>query len=448
MIRSASSLLVLLLATASASAEPAFVQTHGVWHRSPDGCGTPQVALANPDARATPPATGTRTVFLNRFGGTYQLGSVTNAATNTASSQIIPGNGSPTFTIAPMDASTFNWTNISACVRNHFKPFDIRVVETEPTSGTYVEAVVGGDGTEIGFPPDQLFGIASADNFCNVTETGIAFSFSETHRQVPRRDEELCATIAHEVGHLLALEHEQLPTDVMSYVLVNDAGSKAFVDQTSGCGTSPQDVSNCTCSASSTNSHARLAQFIGLKNVETVPPTLAVDSPGDALELSPVFDVVATATDDVEMSDVVALIDGNEVGNDFEPEGSTYRISVVGAPEGSHTLTVIAHDAAGNMAQVDRSITVRRLATGEACTQNEVCSGGLCAQAGEDQFCTQTCTEAASCPDGFDCVDAGGTQICAPGADGGGCCSTSADPRAALLLGLAVGLVLVRRRKR
>jgi hypothetical protein len=385
-----------LLASTAAAEGKAFVEENGVWHRSHDGCGTVQAPVITRDrALPPPPAVGLRTIFLNRFGGKYKAGA-TNSATNT--SQLVEG---ADITIAPMNTSVFDWNMISACVRNHFKPFNFRIVETEPNAGQYIEAVVGGDGTELGFGANQLFGIASADNFCNVTERGIAFSFSETHTQVPRRNEELCATIAHEVGHLVALEHEQLPQDLLSYVLIADSNTKAFVNQTSGCGTTPQDANPCTCSQTSTNSAMRLQQFVGARDTETTPPALEVTAPGGP-RVPPAFDVIATATDNGIMSDVVVLVDGTEVGNDFVPDGTTYTISVRGVTDGDHTLTVVATDAALNETRKEIQITVQRSATGEDCTENDACVGGLCAQTPDGNFCTQTCNPdvADACPSG------------------------------------------------
>jgi MYXO-CTERM domain-containing protein len=236
--------------------------------RRTHACGTRQipgpVAFAPPVQHA---ASGPRLIFLNPHGGTYHIKlAATNSATQTANQQVISGDNRPhEAVIAPL-AADFPWATISACVKAYYAPYDVRFTETRPTSGTYIEAVVGGTGTELGFGADELFGIASADNFCNVTEAGIAFSFSETHRGVPRRDEELCATIAHEVGHLLALEHETLATDLMSYVFVDDTSSKSFVDRASSCGVQPGQATQCSCppSPSATNSAMRLRDFVGV----------------------------------------------------------------------------------------------------------------------------------------------------------------------------------------
>ncbi|MEO8700912.1 MAG: Ig-like domain-containing protein [Kofleriaceae bacterium] len=441
----------VLLAASTASANPnnAFYEVDGSWHRSEHGCGTVQrPPVVNPGARlAPPPAVGLRTVFLNKNGGTYTSGN-TNSATNKAN--VFMGSAS-TAVIPPLDTAAFNWQVISDCVKMHFAKFNVRVVETEPTSGTYVEAVVGGTGTEIGFGANQLFGIASTENFCGVDEQGIAFSFSETHRGVGRRNEELCATIAHEVGHVLALEHETLPTDLMSYVLITDSQTKAFVDQNSGCGTTPQDtMANCSCGGTSTSSSGRLKQFIGLRDSETVAPTLTVQSPSDDDTVGPVFDVVVDATDNAEMSDVTATIDGEEVGVDTEPEGTIYTIRTTAIEVGEHTLSVIAHDAAGNMASKDLSITVKKLATGDSCSVNEACNGGICAMDSDGGFCSEACGEAASgasCPDDFDCEAVGNTSICVP-SSGGGCGCSSSSPGPFGLMALVLGAIVLRRRRR
>ena len=234
--------------------------------RETHACGTRQV----PNLLASPPpvwhADAPRTVFLNRGGGTYHIiGGRTNSATQSANASV-SNRGTGDITIAPL-AAGFDWAAISQCVQDHYAAYDLVFTETRPPGGLYLEAVVGGSGTELGFPRDSLFGIAAADNFCGVTEAGIAFSFSETHRGVPDQDGELCATIAHEVGHLLALEHETLAADLMSYVLVSESPSKAFVDQVATCGVEPGGDQPCACGTmglnNRTNSALRLNMWVG-----------------------------------------------------------------------------------------------------------------------------------------------------------------------------------------
>lgn len=333
---------------------------HASDFRRTHACGTHQVAGPGAVSSAVFHADGPRTIYLNRGGGTYHFA---NAATNSATQTVnrgISNDGAVRDRIIPPLGAGFDWPAIVQCVKDHYQPYDLVFTETRPASGVYIEAVVGGFGTELGFPRDSLFGIAAADRFCGITEAGVAFSFSETHRGIARQDDELCATIAHEVGHLLTLEHETLATDLMSYVLVSDSPSKAFVEQNSSCGVQPGSSDPCTCTteglSNQTNSGLRLKTFVGPRRP--------------------------------------------------------------------------------------------RLGQGEECTSGGECSGGQCIMQDGYQFCTQTCDPSNdTCPDSYTCQTAGALSVC--GLDNGGCCSTGQRPGAGTMLaGLAVGLLLVRRRKR
>ncbi len=423
--------------------------------RPPHSCGTRQapIALASDSTPGIALAPGgQRTIYLNKNGGTYRvINGATSSATNTATANVSAA-GTLTAVIPPV-SNQFNWPVISACVVDYFRPYNIRVVESEPTSGLYVEAVVGGFGTELGFGANQLFGIAAADNFCGVTEAGIAFSFSEPHRNVPERDAELCATIAHEVGHLLALEHAALSTDLMSYVLVSDTSSKAFVDQFGACGTGPQDQMQCTCTGGQTNSYQRLVAAIGTRPTETVPPTISVVSPGDRATVAPAFEVVAKATDDMGMSDVYVTIDGIQAGASETPAGDSYTVKVTGLTEGAHVMSVVARDLAGNTTAAQRTLTVAKLGFGETCLDSSACAGNMCAMTADgDAFCTQTCDLAGggtTCPADSTCTAAGASAVCVPDAGGGcGCTSTSPGDGLGALLMLGLGLVVSRGRRR
>lgn len=444
-------ILVAVAATAVASARASAAPLEATPFRATHRCGTIQrpaeVSLPDPTS-IQHAAGGQRTIFLNRHGGTYQVGThATDASTNAVSRIVSASGGSRTAVIPPLGTG-FDWPTIAACVTEHFRRFNIRVVETEPTTGAYVEAVVGGTGNELGYGFGQLFGIAAADNFCGVTERGVAFSFSEAHRSVPQRDAELCATIAHEVGHLLGLEHEVLPTDLMSYVLVDDSGTKAFVDQDAQCGTDPSFPQGCTCGGSSTNSGSRLNGFLGLRSTETTPPTLDVVSPADALVVPPTFEVTSTATDNEGMADVTVRIDGVEVGVDAEPDGDRYLITLTGVAEGEHALEVVARDLAGNTAQQQLAIKVQKLAIGESCSVNEACQGNVCAISDSGSYCTQACDlNNDSCPDDFACAAVGAESVCVMSSGGCGCSSGDANPGAMALFGFGVGAVILRRRR-
>lgn len=437
----------VLASSSIVAAEPADV---GTTIRGPNSCGTiqaPAVAksgftpyLAAPGAQ--------RVVYLNRNGGTYNITqAATDSMTNIASVRVSATGTARMATIAPL-ASSFDWPMVATCIKNHFKSVDVRFVETEPTSGPFVEAVVGGNGSELGFPASSgILGIASADNFCDVTEAGICFSFAEAHGG-SSRNAELCTTVAHEIGHLLALEHEVLATDLMSYVPVTSQPNKGFQNQASACGTYPQQPQNCSCSSSQQNSFNRLQTYVGPKPVETVAPSLSISSPSNGDTVPPVFNVVASASDDMAMADVRVLLDGVEGGHSAIVADGKYTISVKNAALGDHQMMVIARDEAGNETAQTIAVKVAKAQIGDSCVANEACEGNLCATNEDGNFCTQTCDLANdTCPSDFECSDIGGASICVVT---GGCgCSTS-DPRDAVgaLLVLFLGLLVSRRKQR
>lgn len=56
-------------------------------------------------------------------------------------------------------------------------------------------------------------------------------------------------------------------------------------------------------------------------------------------------------------------------------------------------------------------------AIGDPCLDNGDCNADereFCARRGEQRWCTRQCSDADPCPEGLDCVPAGGTQVCAP----------------------------------
>ena len=453
--------VALLLLTSQVMAAPR-VDADGVLIRDAASCGTRQVARPGVEdaAFSAVPATMVRTIYLNKNGGTYSIKSgsaVTNSATNTANT-LAAGDQQPhaSAVIPPID-SVFNWPYIVTCVKAQYKPYNVSITETEPTSGDYVEAVVGGTGASTGWSASSgILGVASTDSFCGIDAKGIAFSFSTNHIGIARQDDELCATIAHEVGHLLSLEHEIANADTMSYVPFATAHAKSFTGTDSHCGTDSQTETSCSCQTTSagemTDSAKRLTQYLGLRPVETVPPTLNVDSPGDHNTLPPSFSVVAEASDETAMDQVAVLLNGTMMAASSNPTNTTYTVALTNVPVGSYTLEVQAIDLSGNITKKDLAVTVALGATGETCVNGTDCTGSVCAQnADGSQFCTQACDASNTCPDGFACDVVGAQNLCVPSGGGGCCAVTPAGGDAGaptMLLGLGIGAVVIRRRRR
>jgi len=445
-----STLAVSAIGTAAVAAPR--VDANGVVIRDEASCGTHQVASPLAAAKVSyAAATPTKIVYLNKNGGTYNItNGDTDSATNTAK-LIAAGDQRPhaNAVIPPIDAS-FDWPYIAACVRAHYKPYAVTITETEPTSGNYIEAVVGGTGASTGWSASSgILGVASADNFCGVTERGIAFSFSTNHIGIQKANDELCATIAHEVGHLLALEHEATAVDTMSYVPFASSGSKLFTTANGRCGTTPSQTGACSCPTPNlpsgyTNSSVRLGTAVGLRPTETTPPSLEVKSPGSGDKVPPTFAVTAVASDNDVMEQVSVLIDNVPAGSSTSPAGTTYTINVTNAALGDHMLTVNATDLAGNVTTKTLPIKISKSELGETCLGNDGCNSNLCATAEDGNFCTQVCGDGNSCPDDFSCESLGASSICVP--DEGGC-SVGGKGSAAMMFLVGIAVLGSRRRR-
>src|SRR5207244_431413 len=94
-----------------------------------------------------------------------------------------------------------------------------------------------------------------------------------------------------------------------------------------------------------------LAQLVAFRHaipVDTTPPAAGITSPAAGSMLSGTVTISATASDDVGVVGVQFQLDGVNLG--AEVAASPYSVSwnTTTAPTGSHTLTAIARDAAGN----------------------------------------------------------------------------------------------------
>jgi hypothetical protein len=88
---------------------------------------------------------------------------------------------------------------------------------------------------------------------------------------------------------------------------------------------------------------------------DTTPPAVSISSPTASATLSGTIQVQGTATDNVGVSNIELWIDGQlSTSGTASPFSLTWNTA--GTVNGSHTLTVKAYDAAGNIGQA--SVTV------------------------------------------------------------------------------------------
>ncbi len=95
--------------------------------------------------------------------------------------------------------------------------------------------------------------------------------------------------------------------------------------------------------------------------VETVPPSLTITAPGEAASVSGTVSISVHASDDTSVASVEIQLDGKDLGL-AAPSGQagTYSLSwdTPAVPDGTHRLSALASDAAGNLTIVSISIVV------------------------------------------------------------------------------------------
>lgn len=90
---------------------------------------------------------------------------------------------------------------------------------------------------------------------------------------------------------------------------------------------------------------------------DITPPTVAITAPTGAANVSGSISIVATVSDNVGVVRVEFLVDGASLGS---ATAAPFQVNLNTAtlPNGAHTLTAVAYDAAGNSATATQSITV------------------------------------------------------------------------------------------
>jgi Bacterial Ig domain len=92
---------------------------------------------------------------------------------------------------------------------------------------------------------------------------------------------------------------------------------------------------------------------------DTTPPTVALTAPAAGSVIFDPVDITADAADNIGVAGVQFRVDGVEIGTEdtSAPYGATWDIQASGA--GTHTLTAVARDAAGNVTtSTDVTVTV------------------------------------------------------------------------------------------
>ena len=81
---------------------------------------------------------------------------------------------------------------------------------------------------------------------------------------------------------------------------------------------------------------------------DTSAPVVSIASPSTGADVSGTITIAATATDDVGVVGVRFRVDGADVGAEDTTNPWSIAWNTTGVPDGAHTLTAVARDAAGN----------------------------------------------------------------------------------------------------
>lgn len=423
----------------------------------------------SPDGR-DPTAQGLRVVYLNFDGVTLTSSNQADDGPSNTSA-IITATTSPgsTRTIAPFSPGDLSSTGglsrdqiiqrvVDRLYQSH-ADFDVQFTTVRPNSGPYSMVVFGGNCQQVAGA--NCAGVALLD--CgDQLPSNISFVFPPGLRV-----DDLSTTAAQEAAHAFGLAHTNDQGDIM-YPTILQSIPGGF-----GAGNIPSGDSNCQ-GGGFQDSYNLMLSTIGQRGQDTVPPSVAINSPRPGAVVFPGDTVDASVTDFGEVTEVSLVIGGE-------------TISLAGAPpysfivpdttaKGNVVLAVRALDDAGNMG--DESINVYVAGPddvpcdagacpdglvcisdicidrsggglGSLCTSSGECDSGICAMLDGEQRCSTTCDAATPCPTGFDCID---DTACWPSAGSDnpfyGLCSTGGRGTGTAGLLVLLALFGLRRRRR
>lgn len=98
------------------------------------------------------------------------------------------------------------------------------------------------------------------------------------------------------------------------------------------------------------NESAPSPEASGTASADTTPPTVAITAPSSGATVSGQITVTASASDDVGVAGVAFQLDGAPLGSTVASAPYTLTWDTSTVANGQHTLTAVAHDAAGNTA--------------------------------------------------------------------------------------------------
>jgi len=268
-------------------------------------------------------------LFLQRCtGGLELMPGPDSSIDNTSSIPIGPS------TLPEYPFGEESWQEVVTQARTIFAPFNIEVTDEDPGDVDHDEAVVCGDGSEIGIL--GAGGVAPFSPTCDIIPNGISFTFPVVLGNSPRL---IAEVIGQEAAHVWGLDHELLCEDPMTYL--SGCGDKSFQDIDAECG--EFDPRPCACGDPTQNSYQHILAAFGPAIPDIDGPVVLVTAPltGTIFDTGDGFTVVVTITDESEVMEANLYSNGQLVDTDTT---APWGWQINNVPEGIYALEVVATD--------------------------------------------------------------------------------------------------------
>jgi hypothetical protein len=379
------------------------------------------------------------------------------------------------------------WNELMQCLREVYSPYNVTITDVEPAPGiAYNENIVAGSDNEIG---RQAGGIAPVAPDCSPYSYAISYTFANDY---PPDVYTLCYVAAQETGHAYGMgdhswsfisDGRSACSDPMSYrVDCLSNGQRFFRNEAATCGDFTMEPCNCA----GMNSHLKLVNALGAGQSIIPAPTINITSPAAGASVMAQTQVIGNAYSKRGVSKVELWLNGYKwaerkgvpFGQNEQP-ASPYGIGIPNeVPNSIIDIVMVAKDDIGTTT-MSAPITVTKGAPcadasgclpgmkceagkcfwdppvgaiGDACTYPQFCTSGICTgvSGSDEKLCTQNCVPNVedSCPMGYTCLATSSTNgACWPEEDEPGCCSTGTGAATQSIV-IALGFLLVLRRRR
>lgn len=294
------------------------------------------------------PASAPTTLFLNFDGPTISRGcgggGCDDSRTNTSRWSNFAGN------YAPYGGDGTKRAAVLQVVRRHWEPFNVRVVDERPESGSYDMCVVSP--TRQSGVGNGSYGLAGLDCGNRYDNEIVTAYYGANDRTAVNAT---AGTISQELAHNFGMEHVNSSRDIMYGSVQWGGPDQVFTDSCLGLSGSSTCSSSHTrfCGSGQQNSHQELLWLIGENRGDDLePPTVVIVSPRDTevFDEDASFQVVADANDDLGVASATLHVDGSPQSGALTSPPWSWTVS---GPSGMYTFEVSVVDFAGNEAMSD-----------------------------------------------------------------------------------------------